>query len=411
MVQKKYEWEGGAVLGEHSKKKHAVLRNYFRQYLIIRCAQIPQQERFRLAVIDGFAGAGLYDGGYCGSPLIFVQTLNEATKLINLHRLTNGFKPIAIECLLILNDAEPGVIEQLKANIAPYLVQASEESRNLLIVTKYHSQTFDSFYPSLRQYLLEQNTSNVFFNLDQCGYKLVPSDVIRSIMSTWKYAEIFLTFLIESALTFLTEKNDFSGFSNEPVVKEKIRAILDNGSLMSKKEWLGDAEIIVHNYLMTCAPYVSPFSINNPDGWRYWLMHFANSYRARQVYNNLLHEDSETQAHFGKSGLNMLSYDPQFDKTQLYLFDNDSRTAAKEALHEDIPRLIAQSGDALTMAEFYASAYSATPAHSDDIHEVIIENPDLTVLTKTGGKRRKANTITANDTIQLNNQRSFIFFS
>ncbi|GJM04461.1 MAG: hypothetical protein DHS20C09_04520 [marine bacterium B5-7] len=411
MVQVQYGWEDGAVLGEHSKKKHSVLRNYFYQYLITRCAQIPQQERFRLAVIDGFSGAGVYDEGHIGSPLIFVQTLNEATKFINLHRLNNGFKPIEIECLLVLNDAEPGVTELLQTNIAPSLLQAAEESRNLKVVPKFYKQTFESLYPSLRHHLLDQNTSNVFFNLDQCGYKWVPTEIIKNIMGTWKNAEIFLTFMIRSALTYLTEKNDLAGFSNEPEVKEKIKAILDDETLMNRKEWLGEAEKIIYNNLMTCAPYVSPFSINNPDGWRYWLMHFANSYRARQVYNNLLHEDSETQAHFGKPGLNMLSYDPLFDKTQLYLFDNDSRIAAKDALNEDIPRLIAHSGDALLMGDFYASAYSGTPAHSDDIHSIIIESQELEVVTQYGGVRRKANTIKPSDILKLKSQRSFFFSS
>ncbi len=240
---------------------------------------------------------------------------------------------------------------------------------------------------------------------------MVPTEIIRNIMGTWKNAEIFLTFMIKSALTYLTEKNDLSGFSNEPEVKEKIKAILNDETLMSRKEWLGEAEKIIYNNLMTCAPYLSPFSINNPDGWRYWLMHFANSYRARQVYNNLLHEDGETQAHFGRTGLNMLSYDPQDDSPQLYLFDKDSRAAARDALHEDIPRLIAHSGDALPMTEFYASAYSGSPAHSDDIHSIIIENRELEVVTQYGGVRRKANTIKPSDILKLRSQRSFFFSS
>ena len=67
-----------------------------------------------------------------------------------------------------------------------------------------------------------------------------------------------------------------------------------------------------------CARYVSPFSINNPDGWRYWLIHFANNYRARQEYNNILHKNSSMQAHFGRSGLNMLVFDPKEGEGALY---------------------------------------------------------------------------------------------
>lgn len=79
--------------------------------------------------------------------------------------------------------------------------------------------------------------------------------------------------------------------------------------LMSHGEWLGTAEKIVFDAFCHCAPYVSPFSINNPGGWRYWLIHFANFYRAREVYYNILHKNASLQAHFGRSGLHMLSHD------------------------------------------------------------------------------------------------------
>jgi len=64
MVAKPYDWAQGAVLEEHSRRKHKILREYFRQYIIVRC-QLPQQTKFRLAIIDGFAGGGRYA---CGAP-------------------------------------------------------------------------------------------------------------------------------------------------------------------------------------------------------------------------------------------------------------------------------------------------------------------------------------------------------
>src|SRR5690606_31311298 len=112
----------------------------------------------------------------------------------------------------------------------------------------------------------------------------------------------------------------------------------------------------------------------------------------RQVYNNVLHGNSTAQAHFGRSGLNMLSYDPSTDG-MLYLFDEEARTNARSQLYDDIPRLISESGDAISLAEFYESAFNATPAHSDDIHAAIIDNPDIEVVTPAGGERRKSNTI------------------
>lgn len=156
-----------------------------------------------------------------------------------------------------------------------------------------------------------------------------------------------------------------------------------------------------------CATYVSPFSINNPDGWRYWLVHFAGSYRARQEYNNILHQNSTMQAHFGRSGLHMLSFDPREDTGALYLFDVSGRARAKQQLFDDIPRLVTEFGDAVGVGQLYANIYNMTPAHTDEIHSAMIENPDMEIVTEKGGERRKPNTITATDTLRIKRQFSF----
>ena len=82
MAEKPYQWADGAVLEDHSRRKHKILREYFFNYLTVRC-QIAQMERFRLAVVDGFAGGGKYDCGTSGSPLIFVEELKHAVEAVN----------------------------------------------------------------------------------------------------------------------------------------------------------------------------------------------------------------------------------------------------------------------------------------------------------------------------------------
>ena len=103
----------------------------------------------------------------------------------------------------------------------------------------------------------------------------------------------------------------------------------------------------------------------------------------------------------------MLSYDPKHDEGMLYLFDISGRASAKQQLLGDIPRLITESGDAMPVMDFYESIYNITPAHADDVHAAIIENPDLEVITPAGGERRRANTIGVNDVIKVKTQRSF----
>ncbi len=405
MVEKPYQWASGATLEEHSKRKHAILRQYFSRYLTVRC-QLPQQTRFRLAIVEGFAGAGRYKCGAAGSPVIFIEELRKTCEAANLKRAAEGFAPLDLECLLIFNDADPETVEILKANLQPLLAAVTAEVPRLHLRVEFSSKPFEEAYPEIKQRLLGARYRNVVFNLDQCGHKHVERKTLVDIMRSWPSAEIFYTFAIESLLTYLSQ-------TAPQVVQKQLSYLgLPAGGfdaldgLMNKDMWLGAAERMVFEAFRDCAPFVSPFSINNPEGWRYWLIHFANSYRARQEYNDILHLNSSSQAHFGRSGLNMLAYDPTHEGA-LYLFDVSGRNNARDQLAEDIPRLVSEFGDAIILSDFYESIYNMTPAHMDDIHGVMIENPDLEVLTGEGGERRRPGTIVASDILRMKQQRSF----
>jgi three-Cys-motif partner protein len=406
VAEKPYEWTDGAKLDEHSKRKHKILREYFFQYLRVRC-QLPQRERFRLAIVDGFSGGGRYDCGTAGSPIIFIEELRHAIDEVNTQRAVLGMGAIEIECLLILNDYSRDVVELLKGNVAPLQGGISQNAPRLHLRVEYLNDTFEVAYPSIKQLLAQGRYGNVLFNLDQCGHSHVERQTLLDIMRSYPKAEIFYTFMITSLLAFL-QKSD-------PVrLAAQLRPFdIDSSNLgalegaMSKSNWLGAAERLVFDQFRMCAQFVSPFSINNPEGWRYWLIHFANFYRARQVYNNVLHQNATAQAHYGRSGLDMLAYDPSHETGMLYLFDLSGRGNAKNQLLEDVPRLIAESGDAIAVGDFYESIYNATPAHTDDVHQAIIENPDVEVVTPAGGERRSANTIHVGDVLKIKTQRSF----
>ena len=406
MVEKQYEWTVGATLEEHSRRKHKILREYVFDYITVRC-KIPQQERFRLAIVDGFAGGGRYRCGAAGSPVIFIEELKRAVEAVNTQRAVQGLLTIEVECLLVFNDANRDAIELLKTHVAPIQADAALSCPKLHFRVEYLNEFFEAAYPKIKGLLAQGRYRSVIFNLDQCGHSHVERETILDIMHSWPAAEIFYTFVITSLLAFLQRDQPDRLRSQLDYLGIPANEIEALDGLMSRKDWLGTAEKIVFDAFRLCAPYVSPFSINNPGGWRYWLIHFANFYRARQVYNNILHDNASLQAHVGQSGLNMLSYDPRHDEGTLYLFDDTGRASARSQLLDDIPRLVTEAGDAIPVIEFYESIYNVTPAHADDVHTAIIENPDLEVITQAGGERRKANTIAVTDVIKLKRQRSF----
>lgn len=405
MVQVPYDWSGGAELDEHSRRKHKILREYFYQYLMVRC-QNPAQTKFRLAVVDGFSGAGRYKCGSSGSPLIFIEELQRAVEAVNTRRAAQRLNStLDVECLLLFNDALPDVTAMLKQYAEPVLAQARESCPKLHLSVYYSSEPFAGAYPAIKDTIARGRYRNVLFNLDQCGNSHVETATLYDIITSTPSAEIFYTFAIEAFVKFLSR-------TNPALMASQVRQLgIDPASFrttdgrVTNEVWMGMAERLVFESFKNAARFVSPFSITNPDGWRYWLIHFANNYRARQVYNDVLHGNG-TQAHFGRSGLNMLSFDPS-KEGELYLFENADRAKARTQLLEDIPRFVAESGDVMQVGEFYEAAYNSTPAHTDDIHAAMLESGELEIFTETGGRRRKANTISVTDTIKMKSQKTF----
>lgn len=406
MSKKGYEWEKGAPLLPHTARKLKVLSEYFAEYLRIRCCKVPMQGQFRLAIVDGFSGAGRYSQGEPGSPLVFLEVLDRTISEIDTVRAASGFKALQYQCLLIFNDLDKSVCEQLNRHVAPRLAEIRERHPHLTVEVRIENRLFSHLYPEAKARLEADGYRNVLFNLDQCGDIAVGRSTISDILQTFNSAEVFLTFAIESLVAYLKKR--------DPQALQRRLAHLDLQSddlaeldaMMNRQMWLATAERLVFDQLASAAAFVSPFSLHNPDGWRYWLMHFSKSPRARQVYNDILHDNANAQAHFGRAGLEMFSFDPSREGA-LYLFDFDGRKLAKEQLMGDIPRVISGFGDAITVGDFNQQIYSRTPAHSDDIRAAIFENPDLEVLTPNGQPRRSPLRMHADDVLRVSRQTSF----
>jgi len=406
MVAKPYTFAKGAKLEDHTKQKHKILREYFDRYLWVRC-RLPQQSKFRVAIVDGFAGGGRYEDGSPGSPIIFLEALQAATEAFNIQRAADKMAALSIECLLILNDDDPEVVHFLKSQVAPVLASIKDTQPKLHVHVEFLNKPFERAYPEIKALLERGSYPSVLFNLDQCGHSQVHSSTLTDIMRSFRAPEIFYTFMIEALIAFLRKGNAEryrKQLSHLDLTPEALDAL---GEQMSNHSWLGSAEKVVFESFHDCASFVSPFSINNPMGWRYWLIHFANNYRARQEYNNVLHRNSTMQAHFGRSGLRMLSYTASDPSSGLYLFEEADRVRARDQLHDDIPRLVNEYGDAIQVGDFYRGIYNMTPAHMDDIHASVMNNPDLEIVTDAGGARRTSNTIATTDVLRLKPQRSF----
>jgi three-Cys-motif partner protein len=409
LVKSEIDWAGAPKLPDHSKRKHKILEQYVFDYLLVRCQ--PPSDRFKLAIVDGFAGAGRYECGSPGSPIIFIEQVRRAVDAVNNRRVAEGLlSAYRVNCLLVLNDKKRSVVEQLRSLVEPMLAEIQENCPNLTLDIIYYNNDFETLYPEIRTQILNRKIGNVLFNLDQYGHIHVSNNTIDDILSTFDRSEIFYTFMIKPLLTFLSQK--------DPAAFRLQLARLDLGEnglkslegMMSKPQFLALAERLVFEHFGTMAPFVSPFSIHNPAGWKYWLIHFTKRSRGRQVYNDVLHTHASHQAHSGRAGIYSLGYDERLSDAHLHLFRPDDRQRSVEQLHDDIPRLLRQLGDAIPIGTFFEKIYNWTPAHADDINKAIMDNQELAVLTGNGGERRKPDTIHINDTLVLTPQRSFFAF-
>ncbi|MGY4428964.1 three-Cys-motif partner protein [Bradyrhizobium sp. F1.13.1] len=263
MSKKPYSWLTGAVLEEHSRRKHKVIGEYFARYLAVRC-QLPQQSRFRLAIVDGFAGGGLYKCGSPGSPLVFINELRVAAEQFNIKRQDEGMSPLDIECLLVLNDFDEDTIELLKKNAASLIAEISANVPRLHLRVEYRNKKFDELYPEVKQLLERGSYRNVLFNLDQCGTGSVEISTISDIVASFTSVEIFYTFGIQTLLAFLHQTNRAALAKQLAPFGVNADHLSQLDALMSKDTWLGAAERIVFDSFRRCASYVSPFSIHNP---------------------------------------------------------------------------------------------------------------------------------------------------
>lgn len=412
MVKKHHDWGGEAFLAEHSLRKHKILAEYFDAYLQERCKN-PIARSFKLAIVDAFSGPGRYSDGNPGSPTILAETLMDTVEKINKKRNDSGMPEVDVSCLMILNDVDQKAIALLEDEMEPLLARSRAYNSNVKLEVEYFRGKFEDLVDQFENRVNESRCRNVIYNLDQYGYSHVNRSTIIRLINSRRSVEIFLTYAIGAFITYL-KQNDVSllnkrlrhlDMTAESVIPEEIPDML-----VKKKEWLGIMERAIFDHFGGCAPFMTPFSVNNPGGWRYWLMHFATSHRARQVYNDVLHKNSSQQAHYGRAGLDMLAYNPNDEKGFLYLFEDNDREHGRHQLPDDIEKVVYESGNVIMMDDFLRIAYNATPAHSDDIYGAIMENGNLEIITQSGRPRRTIGGISLDDALCLTKQPVFDLF-
>ena len=404
LPRKKFDWANPEKLPKHSAQKLNILSSYFSEYLRVRCS-FATPGRLRLAIVDGFAGGGIYGCGSYGSPLILLETIDSTVNEININRQNKNLGRIEFVFDIYFNDDDRVAYNLLENRYNSIVARIRSNHPNVKIKVMNFNEKFQTLYPKIKKSLKDKRTKNVLFNLDQYGDKEVPIEIIRDILTTFEKSEIFLTLMITAINTYLTTK-DLAKFNDRFGHLDISHLDLDFENPDHCKA-NAQVEREIYNNFQSCSVYCSPFFIKNPIGYGYWILHFTNNYTASQVYKDNLYKFASGLSHFGRSGLKMFGYNPNEDLSLFHSFDKVGIENSQNQLMFDIPESLYDYDRPIPIELFFSKIYADTPSHSSIVKSVLIENREIEVRTEKGGERRVPNTIKKQDLVSLKKQSSF----
>lgn len=200
MSYRQYDWSNGpAVIQQHSITKLDVLRAYLIEYFKTLTSNRGREE-FRLTIVDGFAGGGLYyhqdtKKEIHGSPLVCLESVREAEFYLNKDRT----KKLKLDVDYFFIEKDKNAYNHLLKTLR---IQGYDTSPNSKI--RIESQNFHDRVNDIVRFIKTKSPKNgrSIFILDQYGYSGVPTALIKHIFDTLPKAEVILTFNIDSLINY-----------------------------------------------------------------------------------------------------------------------------------------------------------------------------------------------------------------
>lgn len=417
MKHEHHAWEIGKPLPKiraHSLAKHRVLRGYLEKYVSVLTSD-PRQDRFRLTLVDGFAGGGLYENERTGalepgSPLIMLEAM--AAAQIAAQSLRK--KPFLLDVEYFFIEKNERALAHLR-----HVIQQSSFATQLQDRIYLTTGEFIGSASRIIDHIKKRGRAgrSIFF-LDQFGYKDIPLSELRRILGDLNNAEVILTFATDFLIDYLT----VDGATQERL--ERVGLTLPKATIETAKlraDWRRLIQFALYDQIpdRSGAKFFAPFFIRSTDSHRdFWLLHLSQHHRARDVMVTLHWQQNASFAHYGRSGLRMLGYDPELDgdwSEQRFLagffFDETALATTHEELCEQLPARIGNYKEGVQFTDLFSSISNETPATSYILKGVLSElarEGVIDVRSESGSKRR-AGIVKPTD-IVVPHQQKRIFF-
>lgn len=413
-----FDWNGQLPsLEPHSEAKLKILRNYLVEYIRICCGALPRgAPDFSLYLIDGFCGGGEYDEGKLGSPLVLLKAIEEAEFIVNKGRGT----PIKINAKYWFVDESRGAIDHLKNKLisAGYAEQLGE---SIMLQEKRFEEAYSEICTTLKKTHSRGGARAIFF-LDQCGYSKVPPAMLKDISKILPKAEFIVNFSIGWLSDFLSDHDgaqkllESTGVGAELTMDDLIRSRKYESE--SSWAWTVESKISTAYQRLSGAAYFSPFFIMPQRNHRgYWLLHLAPHPRARQAMVGVHWQTANGTRHFGKTGLEILTYKPEIN-AENYLsgisFDSLEKNHLLSALARELPDVIfATYPNGTSYSNLMAELCNQTNADVSSIQEILAclyQDQQISISGPNGGPKRIGNrSMASKDLIVPKRQKWFDF--
>jgi three-Cys-motif partner protein len=402
MTRSPYEWEPGSappVIQQHSVAKHEILHAYLAAYIQTLVSN-PNREEFRLVLVDGFAGGGVYRHAHTGnevlgSPFVMLNATREAQAIINLNRR----KHVKLDIDYFFIEKERPAASYLRQALIDRGYGQRIDQDVFLLQSKFETNV-DALIAHVRTKM--PRSARAIFLLDQYGYSDVPSGRIAKIIQALPGSEIILTFAVDALLNYFSEH---SAITQKLLLKIGVPEILKGRSFDDIKKTDKDWRLFVQSSLYqelveNCgAKHYTLFFIRSTQGHGdYWLIHFSQMARARDVMTQIHWKKNNNFIHYGGPGLDMfhvLGYVSENDssftgQTNLFCFDDEAKKLSTNTIANQVVRLVYDGyPEGVIFAELFADTCNFSPASASiykDAIDVLRSHQEIEIVSAATGK-------------------------
>ncbi len=376
----------------HSKAKLEVLRSYLRAYYD-RLNVNPGREEFKLDLIDGFAGGGLFldeTAEVSGTPLVMLEETARASVRLNEKRA----KQLHIDCRFYFVDKEKDHTDHLRKILKERGHHIDDE--RIVVRNGLFKNEVEDIVNAVRQ--RQPRSGRSIFLLDQTGFSQVQLSLVSRIFSDLPAAEVILTFTADALVNHLAETPQIAKMAaplqlTDSQIYDMIQQRDGDGGRALVQRALRD-----HARQVTGATYDTPFFIRPRQSRRaLWFLHLSRHPIARDVMIQQHWNIQNTFEHYGRGDFGMLGWDALRDSETLPLFhfDEIGRQQMRAGLLETLPQELfgLVSEHSVTMDTLRHRLANRTAARFSDLDQVIVrlvQEREFKILNPEGKVRSRS---------------------